>query len=69
MELFQVEPVVDKEDIAVGPHDVVVPSLASSVSDGDHISVRYGRKLTVTVDGATKEALKALPKFEYAKKK
>ena len=47
--------VLDKQDIAVGPHDVVVPSLASSVSDGDHISVRYGRKLTVTVDGATKE--------------
>ena len=47
--------VLDKQDIAVGPHDVVVPSLASSVSDGDHISVRYGRKLTVTVDGKTKE--------------
>jgi uncharacterized protein YabE (DUF348 family) len=47
--------VLDKEHIAVGPHDVVVPSLASSVTDGDHISVRYGRKLTVTVDGQTKE--------------
>ena len=47
--------VLDKQDIAVGPHDVVVPSLASSVDDGDHISVRYGRKLTVTVDGQTKE--------------
>jgi uncharacterized protein YabE (DUF348 family) len=47
--------VLDKKDIVVGPHDVVVPSLASSVSDGDHISVRYGRKLTVTVDGQTKE--------------
>jgi uncharacterized protein YabE (DUF348 family) len=47
--------VLDKQDIAVGAHDVVVPSLASSVSDGDHISVRYGRKLTVTVDGRTKE--------------
>jgi len=47
--------VLDKQDIAVGPHDVVVPSPASSVSDGDHISVRYGRKLTVTVDGQTKE--------------
>ena len=47
--------VLDKQDIAVGPHDVVVPSLASSVSDGDHISVRYGRKLTVSVDGTTKE--------------
>jgi uncharacterized protein YabE (DUF348 family) len=47
--------VLDKQDIAVGPHDVVVPTLGAGVSDGDHISVRYGRKLTVTVDGQTKE--------------
>ncbi len=47
--------VLDKQDITVGPHDVVVPSLASAVNDGDHISVRYGRKLTVTVDGQTRE--------------
>lgn len=47
--------VLDKQDIEVGPHDVVVPSLGSAVNDGDHISVRYGRKLTVTVDGQTKE--------------
>jgi len=47
--------VLDKQDIAVGPHDVVVPSLASSVSDGERISVRYGRKLMVTVDGQSKE--------------
>ncbi len=47
--------VLDTQDIAVGPHDVVVPTHASSESDGDHISVRYGRKLTVTVDGQTKE--------------
>ena len=47
--------VLDKQDIEVGPHDVVVPSLGSAVNDGDHISVRYGRKLTVTVDGRTKE--------------
>ncbi|HYN67023.1 MAG TPA: ubiquitin-like domain-containing protein [Ornithinibacter sp.] len=50
-----VSDVLDKQDITVGPHDVVVPSLTSSVSDGDHISVRYGRKLTVTVDGQTRE--------------
>jgi uncharacterized protein YabE (DUF348 family) len=47
--------VLDKQDIELGAHDVVVPSLGSQVSDGDHISVRYGRKLTVTVDGVTKE--------------
>ena len=47
--------VLDKQGIEIGAHDVVVPSLGSSVEDGDHISVRYGRKLTVTVDGVTKE--------------
>jgi uncharacterized protein YabE (DUF348 family) len=47
--------VLDKQDITVGPHDVVVPSLGTAVDDGDHISVRIGRKLTVTVDGVTKE--------------
>ena len=46
--------VLAKQEIAVGPHDVVVPSPASALDDGDHISVRYGRKLTVTVDGVTK---------------
>lgn len=47
--------VLDKQDIELGAHDVVVPSLGSRVSDGDHISVRYGRKLTVTIDGVTRE--------------
>ncbi|QIM21728.1 DUF348 domain-containing protein [Phycicoccus sp. HDW14] len=46
---------LDKEGIRVGEHDVVVPSLDSEIGDGDRISVRYGRKLTVTVDGATRE--------------
>ena len=44
---------LDKQGIRVGEHDVVVPSLDSEIADGDRISVRYGRKLTVTVDGAT----------------
>ncbi len=47
--------VLDKQGITVGPHDVVVPSVATPVEDGDHVSVRYGRKLTLTVDGVTKE--------------
>ena len=46
--------VLEKQDIAVGEHDVVVPSLSSPVSDGDRVSVRYGRQLTVNVDGATR---------------
>jgi uncharacterized protein YabE (DUF348 family) len=47
--------VLEKQDITVGPHDEVVPSLDTEVSDGDRISVRYGRLLTVTVDGETSE--------------
>ena len=46
--------VLEKQDIEVGEHDVVVPSPSSSVSDGDRISVRYGRQLTVNVDGTTR---------------
>ncbi|MEO5610040.1 MAG: transglycosylase family protein [Ornithinibacter sp.] len=42
-----------KQGITLGEHDVVVPSAQSAISDGDRISVRYGRKLTVTVDGVT----------------
>ena len=35
----------------VGEHDTVVPSQASKVSKGSEISVRYGRPITVTIDG------------------
>ena len=38
-------------DVSVGEHDVVAPSLEESVSDGDRITVRYGRQLTLEVDG------------------
>jgi uncharacterized protein YabE (DUF348 family) len=47
--------VLAKEDIKVGDHDVVVPGPSAPVSDGEKIVVRYGRKLTVTVDGKTRE--------------
>ncbi|WP_286175796.1 resuscitation-promoting factor [Arthrobacter sp. NEB 688] len=46
---------LEKSDISVGEHDVVVPSLDAAIADGDHISVRYGRKLVVTVDGQRRE--------------
>ena len=42
-------------DITVGARDQVVPSLGSKVKDGDTITVRYARKLVVTVDGVVKE--------------
>jgi uncharacterized protein YabE (DUF348 family) len=47
--------VLEKQDIRIGEHDVVVPSVNSQVQDGQKIVVRYGRKLTVTVDGRTRE--------------
>jgi uncharacterized protein YabE (DUF348 family) len=47
--------VLAKQDIHVGEHDVVAPGASSPLSDGQKIVVRYGRKLTVTVDGATRE--------------
>ena len=47
--------VLAKQGIEIGEHDTVVPSAGSPVEDGDHITVRYGRKLTVTVDVVTKE--------------
>ncbi|MGA8978943.1 MAG: ubiquitin-like domain-containing protein [Pedococcus sp.] len=47
--------VLAKQDITVKEHDVVVPAPDTKVSDGQKIVVRYGRKLIVTVDGATRE--------------
>jgi uncharacterized protein YabE (DUF348 family) len=47
--------VLDKQGIEVGAHDAVVPSPSSHIEDGDQISVRFGRKLTVNKDGETRE--------------
>jgi uncharacterized protein YabE (DUF348 family) len=47
--------VLASQDIKVGPHDVVAPAVSTRVSDGQKVVVRYGRLLTVTVDGQTKE--------------
>ncbi len=37
--------------ITVGPHDVVAPSPATELHDGTQVSVRFGREVTVNVDG------------------
>jgi uncharacterized protein YabE (DUF348 family) len=47
--------VLANQDISVGPHDVIAPSLSTPVDDGQKVVVRYGRLLTVTVDGQTKK--------------
>jgi uncharacterized protein YabE (DUF348 family) len=43
--------VLAEKDVTVGAHDTVLPALASKVSKGSEISVRYGRPITVTIDG------------------
>ncbi len=47
--------VLEKQDIAIREHDVVVPAPGTQIADGQKIVVRYGRKLTVTIDGATRD--------------
>jgi uncharacterized protein YabE (DUF348 family) len=43
------------QDIELGSHDVVAPSVDSPVEDDSEIAVRFGRQLTVTVDGVERE--------------
>lgn len=42
------------QGITLGDRDVVAPSPAAPIEDGDDVVVRYARQLSVTVDGATK---------------
>jgi uncharacterized protein YabE (DUF348 family) len=43
--------VLEDQGISLSDHDVVAPSVTSSISDGSTIAVRYGRPLDVQVDG------------------
>jgi uncharacterized protein YabE (DUF348 family) len=47
--------ILKKQDIAIHEHDVVFPAPGTEVVDGQKIVVRYGRKLTVTIDGRTRD--------------
>jgi uncharacterized protein YabE (DUF348 family) len=47
--------VLADQDIELGSHDVVAPSVDSLVEDGSEIAVRFGRQLTVTIDGVERE--------------
>jgi resuscitation-promoting factor RpfB len=46
-----VEEVLGDEGISVDQRDAVAPSLSSNVADGSRIAVRFGRPLTLNVDG------------------
>lgn len=47
--------VLEREDIEVEGHDSVSPKPESSVRDGQTIVVRYGRLLTLTIDGKQRQ--------------
>jgi resuscitation-promoting factor RpfB len=46
-----VEDVLAAEDLSVDKRDAVAPSLSSPIADGSRIAVRFGRPLTLNVDG------------------
>ncbi len=43
--------VLAAEGLAVGAHDVVAPDLDAAINDGTRIAVKFGRPLTLNVDG------------------
>jgi uncharacterized protein YabE (DUF348 family) len=50
-----VQDVLGQRGIDVGPDDLVVPALDSTVQDGTEIEVAYARPVWVTVDGVRRE--------------
>jgi uncharacterized protein YabE (DUF348 family) len=47
--------VLDRAGITVGEHDTVVPALDRSISEGQRVAVRFGRPLSLDVDGSTRK--------------
>ncbi|TQE31862.1 DUF348 domain-containing protein [Streptomyces ipomoeae] len=39
------------EDVAFGAHDIVAPDPGTALSSGDEVAVRYGRPVSLTLDG------------------
>jgi resuscitation-promoting factor RpfB len=46
--------VLEGEGIKVGEHDTVVPAPATRVEEGHRVAVRFGRQLTLTMDGSVR---------------
>src|SRR5687767_8248525 len=47
--------VLEREGITVGPHDTVVPAAATRLEEGQRVAVRFGRQLTLTMDGSVRK--------------
>jgi len=45
--------VLTGEGLTIGKHDVVAPALDTAIKDGARIAVKFGRPLTVSLDGNT----------------
>ncbi|MGH3097587.1 MAG: ubiquitin-like domain-containing protein [Streptosporangiales bacterium] len=50
-----VSSILQAADVQASKHDLVAPGKTSTVGDGDKITVRHGRQITVTVDGKQKK--------------
>ncbi|MFF0288377.1 ubiquitin-like domain-containing protein [Streptomyces sp. NPDC005262] len=50
-----IDELLDDEGITVGPHDVVTPAPVGDLDDGDEITVRHGRPVTLTLDGVRRQ--------------
>lgn len=46
-----VSELLEDEGVEVGDRDMVAPATYESLSDGDQVAVRYGRPMTLTLDG------------------
>jgi len=47
--------VLNHQGIKLDKHDIVAPAVTTALGDNQRVVVRYGRLLTVTVDGKTQE--------------
>ena len=58
--------VLDSQGITVGKHDVVAPAVDAEVADGTQVAVKYGRPVTVKVDGKAKTAWTTATRVDQA---
>ncbi|WP_423835884.1 ubiquitin-like domain-containing protein [Streptomyces endophytica] len=46
-----VEDLLADEELGIGDHDIVAPAPGSTLHSGDHVVVRHGRPVVLTIDG------------------
>ncbi|MFB6837100.1 ubiquitin-like domain-containing protein [Streptomyces sp. NPDC056361] len=51
----EVEELLADEGLAVGEHDIVAPAPGEALASGDEIVVRYGRPVSLTIDGQRRQ--------------